>query len=182
MAALISTTSPPGTTCWIFNRQNHRDPNSPYLRTRSIPTRSILASAQPVKVSDGGEVVTADIHVKAGLATSNGERCASSGPGRPLPGNVFVTSPGGRRRESGLAKRWGTDYTNSTLLDGVGYTISAWTYAKIPRSASSAPPSPGTPPADARPISIASAGLGPPGCISCGKRSASGRKPTVRRR
>jgi hypothetical protein len=141
----------------VFNRQNHRDPNSPYRRT-FYPAASDLAAAQPVKVSDGGEVVNADIRVKAGFATRT-VKVRVKWTGRPLLGNVFVTAkadegenPASRKVSDGLFEL--------TLLDDIRYTISAWTYAKIPRSASGGPPSPGTPPAEADPDPPAAAGAG----------------------
>lgn len=127
----------------VFNRQNHRDPNSPYQRT-FYPTAADLASAQPVKVSDGGEVVTADIHVKAGFATRT-VKVRIKWTGHPLPGNVFVTSKADQG-ENPASRKVGDLLYELTLLDDVRYTISAWTYAKIPRSASGGPPTPGAPP------------------------------------
>jgi hypothetical protein len=132
----------------VFNRQNHRDPNSPYQRT-FYPAAVDLASAQPVKVTDGGEVVTADIHVKTGLDTRK-VKVRIKWTGHPLPGNVFVTSKA-EQGENPASRKVGDGLYELTLLDDVRYTISAWTYAKIPRSASGGPPTPGAPPADAQP-------------------------------
>jgi hypothetical protein len=128
----------------VFNRQNHRDPNSPYQRT-FYPTAADRASAQPVKVSDGGEVVTADIHVKAGFATRT-VKVRIKWTGHPLPGSVFVTSKADQG-ENPASRKIGDGLYELTVLDDVRYTVSAWTYAKIPRSASGGPPSPGAPPA-----------------------------------
>jgi hypothetical protein len=132
----------------VFNRQNHRDPNSPYRRT-FYPAATDLESAQPVKVMDGGEVVTADIHVKAGFGTRK-VKVRIKWTGHPLPGNVFVTAKAGEG-ENPASRKVGDGLYELTLLDDVTYSISAWTYAKIPRSASGGPPTPGAPPADADP-------------------------------
>jgi hypothetical protein len=123
----------------VFNRQNHRDPNSPYRRT-FYPAASDVNSAQPVKVSDGGEVVTADIHVKAGFPTRT-VKVRIKWTGHPLPGNVFVTAKASEGQNPASLKV-GDGLYELRLLDGVRYTISGWTYAKIPRSASGGPPTP----------------------------------------
>ena len=127
----------------VFNRQNRRDPNSPYQRT-FYPAAADLALAQPVKVSDGGEVVTADIHAKAGFPTRT-VKVRIKWTGHPLPGSVFVTAKA-NEGENPASRKVSDALFELTLLDDVRYTISAWTYAKIPRNASGGPPTPGAPP------------------------------------
>ena len=143
MEVLILTTSPPGTT-FSFSIGKIIATRIHLISGTFYPTAADLASAQPVKVSDGGEVVTADIHVKAGFATRT-VKVRIKWTGHPLPGNVFVTSKADQG-ENPASRKVGDLLYELTLLDDVRYTISAWTYAKIPRSASGGPPTPGAPP------------------------------------
>ncbi|MGH9747674.1 MAG: hypothetical protein ACRD59_16385 [Candidatus Acidiferrales bacterium] len=115
----------PGDYILVFNRMNRKDPNSPFRRS-FYPDAPDPASATPIVLKDGQQLLKADVRLKEedGYPTRQLRVKLKWKDGRP-PGEVYVTAktedgenPAARKIEEGIYA--------FTLLESAKYTISAW--------------------------------------------------------
>jgi hypothetical protein len=123
---------PPGDYILVFNRRNRRDPNAPYPRA-FYPGTPDVNQAKVIEVSEGGDVVNADLQLSGGFK-SRRIKVAVKWPKTEDLHGVFVTAKADQGGNP-IAYRLPNGSYEVTLLEGVNYQISGWGYVGIQKPA-----------------------------------------------
>jgi hypothetical protein len=113
----------PGRYILVFNRTGRLDPNSPFPRS-FYPGVADVHDAKPIALKDGQRILNLKMRLSDGLPTRRLRVRVRWLGARPL-GTVTVMAQAGRG-ENPAAHRIAAGLYEFTLLDSVGYTVSAW--------------------------------------------------------
>jgi hypothetical protein len=112
----------PGDYVLVFNNGEHLDPDAPFPRT-FYPAAPDLARAAPIHVTEGDEVINADIHLPNGRETRKlSVRLMWLGVKKP---DIVLVSASGSEGRAPFAQQISPEHYELTLLRGVRYEINA---------------------------------------------------------